>query len=1671
MQEKPKFDPNKPFTPVSNNGPDTPVQEKPKFDPTKEFKEVKPSKKKDESTLPDGSVSSEPAAQPQQPSEQPTASEQENHDGAWDAVGVAIEQSQGALAKGIYDFVRRAWSGVTDDIPKAMAQGLEVAKSSVSPKDIQEYIQNQKSVDFQKYVREKEGIEWYKPFDQSKYLDKYAESFMKDTGRQYIAEKIKHNEPNVVARRQKVEQYVQQQNKEALEKTGGAIQDYRQIKSIADFASYVGSLGGQALSQIPLAIVTRGGSSLVMESATVYDQQLDNIAKEKGMTRAEVIAKGLDKPAEGQAYAVLAAALDATSAGNIVSAFRKQGGSIATKWAKSAIPESGTEVAQGILERTGAGSENIIDAPSMINEAAGGLIGGSVGAFGPTNVVKQEQAQMNPEDLGSVERAAENIQEKIEKGQNLNTNETEQITPEGSGEVGQESANQQQSTGTERESSGGDATIGETKEIVQDNNLLPNESSQITTENKTSGDVQTQQSDELTSLREKIINSPEDLKWDGNKVTILTEKGAEMLRQYDALKNQPPSTEGEIGANQTSESDEKGRQEGRQEELLNPTEQTEVKPESAPLTTEENDNLQQGRISDPDSGSGVPQATERGNQAVGTSDPSKTGITPDSDGESASGNTVQSESNKTRLPGNKQTRLGERIEQSQEPEEIKEKVKGRDTYVPRQIIKTNEEAKQILDTWTDAEAEAKIRDTSNEMPGGTRATLAANLYERYKASDRFNEAADIAVWAAQNLTKSGQETAIAGKIWKSIMSNEDLTVLALEKQNYQEASRRLAPIRDRITVTRDQLDAQIRQAVTEQVEKRLKGAKLISDQKRKQIADAFDRLKVKDVQGAANDITRVLGAAVWNGSIEAVKRAVLTGADVANAIQAGIDYIRQNHKGEWSQDEYRNAITPAVEQMIPKEKITRDKIDDEKITTPNLSRKRKKQFIDDVVEAYNEEGKISDQKFDELYAKQLGVKPFSPEERTQIRSLAKIISEVENFKDELKNNFTEENLQKYKDLLKRAQAANKSIQEFAQKNPSDVWSTLSTILQGNILTPLSIIRNVYSNTAYQPLRFFRNAIAQPIDIALTELAKTNILGERLSDIIGKERTIDIAAAQKGYMQGGWNGLMEGLYQMKTGVQADERNLRDIQSNFDPARAIKRWAEEDRTAGQKINDAIEGTFGWPAETMFRLLNLGDKPFRHAAELARGFELGALKGLKGKDLIQFVTVPDTETQAEMDAAGKEATFQNETRISQAAQWLVNGLFRGLGKIPVVGGPARFVAKTQIPFVKTPANLLSKALEYAVWPITMLHGAHQISRGNKRQGSLLIGDALVGAMITTVSYKLLEMGLMTFSPDDEEKRGKTKEAKSLQYETEPPNSLNVSAIQRGLSGQGFEKQDDDVWVDYKNLGIQGIVMQIYANTWYHDVKDGKEPFHDMLSEAGLSGIKTASSALDQSFLQGTNTLLNAIQDPEGHAGRKWMINTTEAITAIAAPRVLTSTLQAHDDYIRDTQDEKFVDQLRNTYKSKFLMGDDLPARVNLWGEKITGNPEGRNRYVYYLFDPTRFREVDQDSYKYKIYQAWKDSKFDDAWLPSSPNHKFSHRGIEKRLTPKEYELLSTEIGQARARKVAGYMARTKKPDLERIKELYSDGYAEGKRRFLMTMGWNVLRRYKEASESKEK
>ncbi len=140
-------------------------------------------------------------------------------------------------------------------------------------------------------------------------------------------------------------------------------------------------------------------------------------------------------------------------------------------------------------------------------------------------------------------------------------------------------------------------------------------------------------------------------------------------------------------------------------------------------------------------------------------------------------------------------------------------------------------------------------------------------------------------------------------------------------------------------------------SLKDQISEERKTRKRAVSHRKKEINDFFDNWKV-DTKGTANDISRVITAAVWNGAVEVMKRATMAGYDVSRIMQEGIDYIKKHYKGDdFNEEDFKKFAEPKLSRTLPKTKTT----DIGDITITDIDGKKKitipEDFLKDLIES------------------------------------------------------------------------------------------------------------------------------------------------------------------------------------------------------------------------------------------------------------------------------------------------------------------------------------------------------------------------------------------------------------------------------------------------------------------------------------------------------------------------------------------------------------------------------------------------------------------------------------------------------------------------------------------------------------------------------------------------
>jgi len=110
--------------------------------------------------------------------------------------------------------------------------------------------------------------------------------------------------------------------------------------------------------------------------------------------------------------------------------------------------------------------------------------------------------------------------------------------------------------------------------------------------------------------------------------------------------------------------------------------------------------------------------------------------------------------------------------------------------------------------------------------------------------------------------------------------------------------------------------------------------------------------------------------------------------------------------------------------------------------------------------------------------------------------------------------------------------------------PKNMWGLYGTIMQGNLLTPLSQATNVWANILFSGVRGSYKAVGAGIDRAI-----------RLFNKNYKPETVIDPEVKKYYYQGLIRGLKEAGKQVRTGVDLSDLERYEMQRGFQPMKSL------------------------------------------------------------------------------------------------------------------------------------------------------------------------------------------------------------------------------------------------------------------------------------------------------------------------------------------------------------------------------------------------------------------------------------------------------------------------------------------------------------------------------------
>lgn len=347
---------------------------------------------------------------------------------------------------------------------------------------------------------------------------------------------------------------------------------------------------------------------------------------------------------------------------------------------------------------------------------------------------------------------------------------------------------------------------------------------------------------------------------------------------------------------------------------------------------------------------------------------------------------------------------------------------------------------------------------------------------------------------------------------------------------------------------------------------------------------------------------------------------------------------------------------------------------------------------------------------------------------------------------------------------------------------------------------------------------------------------------------------------------------------------------------------------------------------------------DSELRRQASLAANAQ--KLKGIERKQFIEkFLVNPSDEAQEIADKVARRTTFQRSDTLGGKAANFLNSAPPGVKQ----------VANTVFPFVRTPVNIASAAVDLS--PVGIIKGLTELARSGddlvkRRDAIRTLGLSLVGGGLSGIGYYLNQVGILTGANDSGDKNVNAVREQAGQGKFR----FNTSAMGRymdamfsGKGVNGAEKaakyQKGDRQFDYNKLQPVAFPFALGASL--------NENKGDALKSAEDAG----ASLFGMSTLKGVQDVFNAM--PGGTAGER----TTGIINRLAesflksfSPSLLAQEAKRQDPIQRKTAyNEGIKKDVMDYFKSRTPgLSKSLQPRITSLGDTMKNAPGATGQYV---------------------------------------------------------------------------------------------------------------------------
>ena len=792
---------------------------------------------------------------------------------------------------------------------------------------------------------------------------------------------------------------------------------------------------------------------------------------------------------------------------------------------------------------------------------------------------------------------------------------------------------------------------------------------------------------------------------------------------------------------------------------------------------------------------------------------------------------------------------------------------------------------------------------------------------------------------------------------------------------------------------------------------------------------------------------------------------------------------RRMEQGDFSSETYK--AKKEKDQLDKELEAVREQYNEAKKKSPEYIDKQAKQYIDKFrsklkgltieqqeklvkksIKKLAESGALEYDDFKTIVSETLGIKNLTPDEIKRIESL----TEKTNISDDVEQSFldnpTRENIDAYKLAKQKSLEADKELFELTYDN-ADVTETLKSILTLNLMGAGTVVKNYGSNILYQgTIRFPKALIVRGIDktvygssLMLNKFVGTKVIKQQLS----------LTDAQKGYFREYNEGLVKGMDQMIKGVdEKDYFGSSQYASRLNPKKSledIKAALKGDifLTSAQKWDKGIQATLGWQPYAVSRLMIYGDKPPRYAAQGAMAMQIGhnelgitnplemeafmvspqkyaynhlmKVGEMKGKTGAFEKMTPEEASKISKDIndriveSGAVATFQNENYASIINNFIDKSLAVSKESpmiVKLASPPLALLKASQLPFVKTPANIIWSYVKLANPAFTVAkalgevsYAKYLLSKGNvvgakkyENKSKDSMATAVWGMVISAAAISLASQGLVRTKSSDKDTQRETAGESFFGKD----NELNIGK----MTGAG------DFWVDLSWFPGVGAILDTQARI----IEDNKAK--------ALKGEKIDEyflgydilSTLEYSFSSSLNTLVldqgarvvNAIRSGE-KAAQNWSVNTLNTVSNIFTGGTFSTLSKAMLPEKPSTKADTMLERIKNEQKTRNalirLFAGRPPSKISMWGEPMINN----NSISGVIGSFLGYEAGSNNKFGAILYEDAQRTG-NDKFFPAPEDYKIKVNGKDQKLTEEQKSKLDTYIGQARKNYASPYV-----------------------------------------------